>query len=77
MCWCLLIKIVTSKYVPQTSSCLFLAAFEKKAIALQTFIEQSAILATHNIPAQKSSSFLHEVREVIHSINMQMCDILF
>ena len=84
MCWCVLVKNVTSKDVPQ---CLFLAVFEKKAVALQTFVEQFAILITHHIPAQKSClmqtksshnhTFLHKVRVVNHLINMQMCDILF
>ena len=67
--------------------CLFLTAFEIKAVTLQTFVEQLAILITHHIPAQKcclrqqktahNHTFLHKVRVVNHLINMQMCDILF
>ena len=59
--------------------CLFLTAFEKKAVVLQSFVEQLAILITHHIPAQKSclmqqktahnQTFLHKVRVVNHSIN--------
>ena len=45
------LKTVTSKDVDQ---CLFLAAFDIKAVVLQTFVEQLAILITHHIPAQKS-----------------------
>ena len=74
MCQCLLIKIVTSNDVPQSSLRLFLVAFKKKAVTLQIFMQQLATLATHHIPAQKNCltqqktahnhTFLHEVRVI-------------
>ena len=85
---CLLSKhCCSSKDIPQSLSCLFLVAFEKKAFGLQTFVEQLAILFTHHIPAHKSyvmqmksahnHTFFHKVRVVNPSIIMQMCDIHF
>ena len=88
MSQCLLIKIVTSKDVPQSSpSRLFLAAFEKNAVGLQTFTEQLAIHISHHTSALKgclmqmksahNQNYLHKVRVVNPLIIMQMCDIYF
>ena len=85
---CLLSKhCCSSKDVPQSLSCLFLVAFEKKAFWLQTFVEQLDILVTHHIPAHKSyvmqtksahnHTFLHKVGVVNPLIIMQVCDIHF
>ena len=68
-------KIVTSKDVLQ---CLSLMAFEIKAVVLQTFVQQLAILITHHISAQKGAhnhTFLHKLTVVNHLIDMQICDI--
>ena len=80
---CLLSKhCCSSKDVLQSLSCLFLAAFEKKAFGLQTFAEQLAIPVTHHIPAHESyvkqmkgahnHTVFHKVRVVNPLIVMQM-----
>ena len=77
MCWCFLIKIIISKDILQ---CLFLVAFEIKAVVLQTFEEQLAILITYHISAQKSAhnhTLLYKLRVVNQSIDMQIFDISF
>ena len=64
-----------------------MAAIEKKAFGLQTFVEQLAIPVTRQIPAHKSyvkqmksahnHTVFHKVRVVNPLIIMQMCDIHF